>query len=599
MSDEGLRKRARKKASSKAEAQKSHQEPASEPEFDIDSAALLQYLKILWIPLLLCFGVFLYFNPSTLSEIASFWIDSDDWHSSPGASTKSFVGFSADVQKRDAVVEAFKHAWRAYERDCMGADEYHPVSRKGTNLTKAGGIGYTVIDSIDTMLIMGLEQDYARARKWVETKLSFDQNANFNTFETTIRVLGGLLSAYELSGHDKLYLDRAVDLANRILPAFDTESGLPLPNINLGRRKGVPDPDIPQLVSTAEVSTLQLEFRYLSYLTDEEVYWEKVESVMKTIKEHLQPHGLASIYMHAESGEFMPSAIRLGSRGDSYYEYLLKQYIQTNQTENVYRQMYDDAMTAVNDNLISKSPYARMTYTSELVPERYPNGQLSWRLTPKQDHLVCFFGGSLMLGATITGASASPVSIPPRPTEFMDNGKRDWKNGVELVKTCMDTHDTLTGLSPEIVHFRIPSDGITGAFARSGAPADWYIKGAGPGEEAPYDARYILRPETVESLFLAFRLTGDIRYRDWGWGIFQAIEKHCKVETGGYASIMNVDEVPARKEDKMETFLMSETLKYLYLLFSDSSVLPLDKYVFNTEAHPLPIFTPNIRTGFS
>ncbi|KAJ3772466.1 glycoside hydrolase [Lentinula raphanica] len=566
---------------------------------DIDSAALLQYLKVLWIPLVLCFAIFVYFNPSTLLDIASFWIESDDWQTSPGSSTKSFVGLSADIEKRDAVVEAFKHAWRAYERDAMGNDEYHPISHKGTNLTKAGGIGYTVIDSIDTMLIMGLEDDYARARKWVENSLSFDRDGAFNTFETTIRVLGGLLSAYELSGHDKLYLNHAIELANRILPVFDTPSGLPLPNVNLGKREGITADDLPFLVSTAEVSTLQLEFRYLSYLTDEEVYWEKVESVMKTIKDHRMPHGLASIYMHVDTGEFVPSAIRLGSRGDSYYEYLLKQYIQTNQTENVYREMYDDAMTAVHDHLITKSPYTRMTYTSELIPERHPGGQLSWRLTPKQDHLVCFFGGSLMLGATITGTTQTSVSLPPRQSEFTENGKRDWKDGVELIQTCVDTHDTLTGLSPEIVHFRIPSDGTFDALSKSGVPVDWYIKGASPGVEAPYDARYILRPETVESLFLAFRLTGDIRYRDWGWNIFQSIEKHCKVDTGGYASIINVDEVPSRKEDKMETFLMSETLKYLYLLFEDATVLPLDKYVFNTEAHPLPIFTPHIRTGFS
>ncbi|KAE9390035.1 seven-hairpin glycosidase [Gymnopus androsaceus JB14] len=215
-------------------------------------------------------------------------------------------------------------------------------------------------------------------------------DANFNTFETTIRVLGGLLSAYGLTGHDKLYLDRAIELANR-----------------------VPDPDLPFLVSTAEVSTLQLEFRYLAYLTEEESYWEKVEADMKTIKEHRMPHGLASIYLHAQTGQFVPSAIQLGPRGVSYYEYLLKQYIQTNQTENVYREMYDDAMNAVHGNLISKSPYLRMTYTSELIPERHGDGQLSWQLLPKQDHLVCFFGGSLMLGATITGAAVIPVSISP------------------------------------------------------------------------------------------------------------------------------------------------------------------------------------------
>jgi mannosyl-oligosaccharide alpha-1,2-mannosidase len=119
------------------------------------------------------------------------------------------------------------------------------------------------------------------------------------------------------------------------------------------------------------------------------------------------------------------------------------------------------------------------------------------------------------------------------------------------------------------------------------------------GEPPPYDARYILRPETVESLFIAFRLTGNQRYRRRGWEIFQSIETHCRVNTGGYASVINVDELPARKEDRMESFFMSETLKYLYLLFTDSDVLPLNEYVFSTEAHPLPIFNPTVRTGFS
>ena len=61
----------------------------------------------------------------------------------------------------------------------------------------------------------------------------------------------------------------------------------------------------------------------------------------------------------------------------------------------------------------------------------------------------------------------------------------------------------------------------------------------------------------MESLFLAYRLTGDQKYRDYGWAIFQSIERHCKVPTGGYATIVNVDEVPARQEDKMETFYLA------------------------------------------
>lgn len=73
----------------------------------------------------------------------------------------------------------------------MGDDEYHPISRKGTNLTKAGGIGYTVVDSIDTMLIMGLDEEHQRARDWVANKMVFDRDADFNTFEVRLPFRNG------------------------------------------------------------------------------------------------------------------------------------------------------------------------------------------------------------------------------------------------------------------------------------------------------------------------------------------------------------------------------------------------------------------------
>ena len=106
------------------------------------------------------------------------------------------------------------------------------------------------------------------------------------------------------------------------------------------------------------------------------------------------------------------------------------------------------------------------------------------------------------------------------------------------------------------------------------------------------DLTLLRRPETVESLFLAYRLTGDEKYREWGWGIFQSIEKHCRLSSGGYSSILDVDNKNSRRDDKMETFFLvrivlllpgqmihnrqAETLKYLYLLFSDGAVVPLN-----------------------
>ena len=107
----------------------------------------------------------------------------------------------------------------------------------------------------------------------------------------------------------------------------------------------------------------------------------------------------------------------------------------------------------------------------------------------------------------------------------------------------------------------------------------------------PADAHNLLRPETVESIFYLYRITGNKVYREWGWKIFQAFQKHTKIEGLGYSSIQNVKNAgrPGFR-DKLESFFLAETLKYLYLLFSDDKeLLPIDKWIFNTEAHPLPV----------
>jgi len=179
----------------------------------------------------------------------------------------------------------------------MGYDDYHPIARKGNNLSPKGGIGYTIIDVLDTMQLMGLTEEFQRARTWLAEKHTFDRDDSFNTFETTIRVLAGLLSAYHLSDEDPLFLEKAVDLADRLLAAFDTKSGLPLPMVNLHKKKGVGESYSASLLSTAEATTLQLEFRYLSHLTDNEEYWIKAEKVMQVVKDAKIELVLAPIHM--------------------------------------------------------------------------------------------------------------------------------------------------------------------------------------------------------------------------------------------------------------------------------------------------------------
>ncbi|KAK7049278.1 mannosyl-oligosaccharide alpha-1,2-mannosidase [Paramarasmius palmivorus] len=525
----------------------------------------------------------------------------------------SFVGGSEatlhtiQTDRQKAVVNAFKHAWRAYglylhgvrtvnilltmahiERDAMGKDEYHPKSHRGTDFSTNGGIGYFIVDSLDTMHLMGLRSEYNRARKWIMDELSFDKNGMYITFEITIRVLGGLLSAYFLTS-DPLYRDRAIDLGERILPAFNTPSGLPVSYVNLAKSKETQTGMSGALGNIAEVASLQLEFKYLAEVAKNETFWRKAENVMAVVNQALPEDGLAPISIDVYGGKFMDSEIRLGSRGDSYYEYLLKQYLQTERTEPIYKKMYDIAMKSVQEKMVKKTPTKKLTYIAPLTPQRLLKGGKTWSTGNRQEHLVCFLAGSLMLGATTSGALSQKVSVPPLPEELTPQGRRDWQTGVELLETCMRTHETATGLSPEIVTFGMDPDG---------SDRDWYIQDSKGGTPV-YDARYMLRPETVESLFIAFRLTGDPRYRDYAWNIFSAIEKHCRFSEGGYLTVLHVDQTPVQHFDQMETFIMSETLKYLYLIFGDSSVLPLNEVVFNTEAHPLPVFKPSIKPAFT
>jgi len=142
-----------------------------------------------------------------------------------------------------------------------------------------------------------------------------------------------------------------------------------------------------------------------------------------------------------------------------------------------------------------------------------------------------------------------------------------------LSRTCREMYNTATGLGPEICYFNI----------LPGLREDISIK--------PLDAHYLLRPEAIEAWFYMYRFTGDKQYQEWGWEVFQAIERFAKVENG-YASVNSVKTIPVTHRDSMETFFTGETLKYLYLLLADDqTMLPLHKYVFNTEAHPLPIYS--------
>ncbi|KAL6996118.1 Mannosyl-oligosaccharide 1 2-alpha-mannosidase mns2 [Sarracenia purpurea var. burkii] len=135
-----------------------------------------------------------------------------------------------NIQRREKVKDAMIHAWSSYEKYAWGHDELQPQTKNGVD--SFGGLGATLIDSLDTLYIMGLDEQFQRAREWVANSLDFNKDYDASVFETTIRVVGGLLSTYDLSG-DEVFLEKAKDIADRLLPAWDTASGIPFNVINL------------------------------------------------------------------------------------------------------------------------------------------------------------------------------------------------------------------------------------------------------------------------------------------------------------------------------------------------------------------------------
>ncbi|KAL2539090.1 Mannosyl-oligosaccharide 1 [Abeliophyllum distichum] len=444
-----------------------------------------------------------------------------------------------DNLRREKVKDAMIHAWSSYERYAWGHDELQPQSKNGVD--SFGGLGATLIDSLDTLYIMGLDEQFQRAREWIANSLDFNKNYDASVFETTIRVVGGLLSAYDLSG-DEVFLEKAKDIADRLLPAWNTPSGIPYNVINLAHG----NPHNPGWTRgdsiLADSGTEQLEFIALSQRTGDPKYQQKVENVILELNKTFPSDGLLPIYINPHSGMRSHSTITFGAMGDSFYEYLLKVWIQGNKTAAVkhYREMWETSMKGLL-SLVRRTTPSSFAYLCEKIGSS---------LIDKMDELACFAPGMIALGSTGFG--------PEESKKFLSLAE-------ELAWTCYNFYQsTPTKLAGENYFFNSGQDMSVGT--------SWNI----------------LRPETVESLFYLWRLTGNKTYQEWGWNIFQAFEKNSRVESG-YVGLKDVN--TGIKDNMMQSFFLAETLKYLYLLFSPRSVIPLDEWVFNTEAHPIKIIT--------
>lgn len=208
-------------------------------------------------------------------------------------------------------------AWKAYEAYAWGHDELKPVS--GTARDWYGApLLMTPVDALDTLLLMGLTEEADKAKALIVSKLDLDQDVFVKNFEITIRLLGGLLSSHQLTGDARL-LALADDLGGRLLPAFDSLTGMPYVNVNLktGKTSG-------RTSNPAEIGTLLLEFGTLSKLTGKPVYFNKAKNALTRLYGRRSKLGLVGEEIDVETGEWKGRQSHVGGGIDSYYEYLFK-----------------------------------------------------------------------------------------------------------------------------------------------------------------------------------------------------------------------------------------------------------------------------------
>ncbi|XP_073974454.1 ER degradation enhancer, mannosidase alpha-like 2 isoform X2 [Rhodnius prolixus] len=444
---------------------------------------------------------------------------------------------------REEARDMFYHAYWAYMDNAYPADELMPLScqgrYRGSHPSRGdiddtlGNFSLTMIDTLDTLVILGDLAEFEHAVKLVSRDVTFDNDIVVSVFETNIRVLGGLLSAHILAeyvqqtaGVMKWYsgelLMMAKDLGYRLLPAFNTTTGIPHARVNL--RNGMKSPSLwsSRETCTACAGTMILEMAALSRLTGDPIFEEKAHNAMSSLwKMRHRSTDLMGTVLNVHSGDWVRRDSGVGAGIDSYYEYCLKAYVLLG--DHRYLTRFNKHYSAV------------MKYVSQ---------------------------GPMLLDVHMHRPNTNSRN-------FMDALLAFWP-GLQVLsgdlKPAMETHEMLYQVMQR--HTFIPEAFTT----------DFQV----------HWGQYPLRPEFLESTYFLYKATGDHYYLQVGKKILKGLQTHARVPCG-YAAVGDVR--TRQHDDRMDSFVLAETFKYLYLLFTEPSdlILDLDRFIFSTEAHLLPL----------
>lgn len=479
----------------------------------------------------------------------------------------------AETTKRkdrlNAVRDAFERCWQAYRKHAWMKDELAPLT--GGSRDGFGGWAASLVDNLDNLWIMGFKSEFEDAVKAaMDLDLGTAAIETINVFETTIRHLGGFLSAYDLSG-DKRCLEMAKRFGEMLLVAFDTPNHMPITRWKPQEAlKGSQEADPTVLV--AEIGSLTMEFTRLSQLTGDMRWFDAVDRIANLFDEQqdltMLP-GMWPVTVNGQDADFtQDSLFTLSAMSDSLYEYLPKMHALLGGADPKYKKMYDGSMTtAIKYNLFRPmTPENADILISGSVRKTSKN--IPGDLDTQGQHLVCFAGGMFALGGKLFETS-SHVDI-----------------GRKITDGCIYTYQALPlGIMPEVFRM-VACESKSGCMfdeamwktavlkenpAATDADEIIEAKALPKGFTELADKRYILRPEAIESVFLLYRMTGDPSLQDAAWAMFQSIMNVTKTRLAN-AAVSDITfthaDLAAGQAIQMDSM---ESFWYSFLLISESA----------------------------
>lgn len=472
--------------------------------------------------------------------------------------------------RRNEVKKAMVKCWENYRDRAFGFDELTPMT--GGYRDPFNGWGATLVDSLDTLWIMDLKEEFYEA---VKATATIDWNNSTTTacnlFETNIRYLGGLLSAYDLSG-ERALLNKALELGHMLYAAFDTPNRMPPHLFNFeSARLGLQTAD--SLASSAAIGTLGLEFTRLSQLTGDNRFYDAVDRISRffaATQNATNLPGLWPVFVDMAEGYMLyESAFSLGANADSLYEYFPKLHLLLGGLEPRHESMYRVASAVAARHLLWRpvlpppdpnSPATALSNNDILFTGPVSATTDGVSRPAETEHLGCFAGGMFALGARVFG-------IPHHE-----------RIGERLARGCAYAYAAFShGIMPEVLGALRCETTSAAVLAQTAADpnaegfgaeelddCEWdeeiwraFVAERGGGDNIPRGFThvrawsYVLRPEAIESLFILYRITGKADLRELAWNMFEAIIRETDARFGN-AALADVSRGRASQADQME-----------------------------------------------